>query len=269
MPALPANTSISIRRILVIVTYIALLISFLAISTASAQELNGITIEPAEIAVGQSVQIQVDMKNQGSTNAACGVYIAFGDGTSERIRVDASKLPLKITHTYARVGNFAVSVEGNLQVRGLSSVLPCFGSTRTSAVNVRPEDFVTKEAAEQAAQEAAFKKAASERQAADRATRKATADRIAAEKAAERAASERSRAEKAAAAGATARGAAEKESARSAALQRAAEKESADRIPIEQGASPKAAEASIRPRQPAVEAPQKAIPAKARSAMDL
>lgn len=267
-------------------------IFFFVFSSASAQELTSVRIEPAEITVGQPVDITVDLKSQENSRA-CGILIAFGDGRSQRIRVDAEKLPAKLTHTYEQVGNFAISVEGNLQIRGLSSVLPCSGSTRTAAVNVRAEDFAAREAAEKAAQEAALQKAASERQAAERAAHQATVDRRAAESAAQRAASERATAEKAVAAGASARAAAEKEAARSAAVQRAAEKAAADRAvaakeaarnaalqretanasaattAAEQPASAKANEEPSRSRPPTVDAPKKSAPRKAGSAMDL
>lgn len=223
------------------------LLAFFVLSSVSAQELSGISIDPQEITIGKPVQITIDIKSQ--SNLACGVYIAYGDGSSERIRVAADNLPLVVTHTYDRAGNFAISVEGKLQLRGLSSVLPCFGATLTAALNVKAEDFAEKEAAEKAAQEAALQKAAAERRAAERAAQRATADRVAAEKAAQRAAVERAAAEKTE--GVSARAAATKKSQ------------------TDQSAAEAASSAQSRSRAPASEATPKAAPVKARSAMDL
>ena len=90
------------------------LISFFVFSSVLAQELASVRTEPAEITVGQPVEITVDLKRQENSRA-CGVLIAFGDGRSQRIRVDAEQLPLRLTHTYDQVGNFAITVPNNFK----------------------------------------------------------------------------------------------------------------------------------------------------------
>lgn len=258
------------------------LLLFFVFSSASALELTGVSIEPSEIAVGRQVQITIELKGKGD-NSSCGLMINFGDGSSEHIRIEENKLPLKLAHTYDKTGVFSLSAEGKTLFRGFNTSITCSGSTHSAAVNVRAEDFAEKEAIEQAAKEAAFKKAAEERQAAERAAEIATAERIAAEKTARKAASERSAAEratqkatadryaaeKAAASVASARAAAENEAARNAAAQRAAEKASADRLVAEKAASANDGNGPARSSQPEAEAPKKSTPIKARSAMDL
>lgn len=241
--------------------YFAPLILF-AFSSASALELIGVSVEPSEIAVGKQIQITIDFKGQENqeNKARCGILVNFGDGGSEYIRVEEAKLPLKLDHTYDRIGNFPLSAEGQTQFRGFNTTFACSGSSRSAAVNVRAENFAEMEAVEQAAKEVAFKKAAAERRAAERAAEKATAERVAAEKTAKTATAERSAAERATQKAAADRYAAEKAAASIASARAAAEKGAA---------SAKDSNAPGRSLPPEAETPKKSTPIKARSAMDL
>ena len=153
--------------------------SVVFVGGAIGQELIGIKIEPAEATVGKPVQITVDLKASTVTNGACGLVINFGDGTSQAIRVENNSLPVAITRTYSGVGAVSVVAEGKLYVRGLRSVLGCFGPNQSIALNVRAEDPTVEEAAELAAKNAAVKRATADKVAAELAAKSAAADRSA------------------------------------------------------------------------------------------
>ncbi|TSA43847.1 hypothetical protein D4R49_01885 [bacterium] len=265
-----------------IVHITVVLILFSVLSTASAQELTGVRVEPQEITVGKSVQITVDFKGPGN-NATCGILLNFGDGGSEYIRIEENKLPLRLAHTYDRVGIFPVSAEGQTKFRGFNTSLACGGPARSAAVSVRAEDFAVREAAEQAAKEAAFKRAATERQAAEHAAEQATAQRIAAEQNArkatversatersvERATADRRAAEKAATTAASAKAAAERGAARQEAARQSAEKSTADRLAAQRATKSNDSNEPSGSLPPESDAQKKPAKIKARSAMDL
>lgn len=193
-----------------------LLGSIIAIGSANAQELIAIKVEPAEVSVGKPVQITVELKASSVANGACGLLVNFGDGTSQQIRAENNSLPIRLTRTYANVGSAAVTAEGKLYARGLSSVLGCFGKNQTVAVNVRPEDPSEREAAEIAAKNQAVKRAAEDRKAAEQAQKAAATDRAASEAAAQKAKAERAAADSAAKKAAANRIVAEQNAANSA-----------------------------------------------------
>lgn len=146
----------------------------LLIGSAHAQELIGIQIEPAEVAVGKPVQITVQFKSLGVVNGACGLMVNFGDGTSEHVRAEENNLPVRFTRTYNREGPLTVTAEGKTLFRGISTVFLCLGRNQAAAINVRGENYAEKRAAELAAEKAAK----------EAAIRRAEIDRVAAQHAA-------------------------------------------------------------------------------------
>lgn len=174
---------------------------FCVVSTVvSAQEFSGARSAPVEVYLGKQSEIEVAFRTLQSANGdgtwSCGLTVNFGDGRNEFHRVESSQVPLKLTHTYGAPGNYAVTLEGKLQFRGLSTVLPCTGDNVSLAIVVRPEDYALREAAERAAQQEALNRAAADREAAQRASNQARADREAAERSAQKAAVDRATAEK-------------------------------------------------------------------------
>ena len=103
------------------------------------------------------------------TNGACGLLVTFGDGTSQQYRAENNSLPVRLTHTYSISGNVTVAAEGKLYMRGLNSVLGCFGSNQSFIVAVRHENLSEREAQDLAAKAEALKRAAAERRAAEQA----------------------------------------------------------------------------------------------------
>jgi len=235
------------------------LCAFLICSTgAIAQEIAGITAQRPELAVGTPAEILIAFRTNHNSNQSgkdnmgwsCGLNVSFGDGRVEFFRIDSDKVPVRLTHQYASPGNYAVTLEGKLQFKGLNTVLPCVGKNVGTAIIVRAEDFAAREAAERAAKQEALDRAAADRAAADRAADQARSDRLSAERAAQQAAAERATAEK----------------------QRAAARAAAARAAAAAPPKPAAAPATAPATAPAATAAPATVarpPVKAKSAMDL
>lgn len=80
---------------------------------------------------------QMWLQNTGHS-APCGVEVRWGDGHTEKFRLETGK-PVPVTHTYAQPGAYAVVVEGALVSRGLRTVFPCTGTSLSIAVQVAAE----------------------------------------------------------------------------------------------------------------------------------
>jgi len=187
---------------------------FFCAPLASAQELISIRAEPSEVVAGTPAKIIVELQPSTVANGACGLLVSFGDGTSQQYRVENNNLPLTLTHTYSISGNVTVSAAGKMYLRGLNSVLGCFGNDQTYAMAVRPENLSEREAQELAAKNEALKRAAAERRAADELAKSAARDRAALEAAAQQAKADRAAAEAAARRSAAARTQAEQNAAK-------------------------------------------------------
>lgn len=106
---------------------------------AAADEIIGVTVEPARVAPGQSTTIAVQVRNRENASFVCGLVVSLGDGTTREVRVTEKDSPVRITHTYAAAGSVTVSVEGKFQMRGLRMVPACEGGTRTAALAVQAD----------------------------------------------------------------------------------------------------------------------------------
>jgi hypothetical protein len=230
---------------------ISIYLSVLLSTSAIAQELVGIKIQPAEIAVSKAAEITLEFK-EIENQSGCNVLVSFGDGRSEDVRVEAKKTVVTLSHTYDTVGNFPISAEGKTKFRGFNTVFGCSGDNRAAAIVVREENYADKAAAAEEEAKVAYERAAAERKAAQAEAKKAGSERAAAGSAAKRAAADKQAAERAANAAAADR----------AAQERAAAKAKA--------AAEKAAVAASEPSRPVVP-PKKAMlpPVKAGSATDL
>jgi len=106
-------------------------LSFLQSSLSLAQGIGDISIEPKNPTLNQPFKITI---NSNADTPACGLQINLGDGNTRDIRVE--KFPVVVDHTYAKEGNFAIAVNGKMIMRGLSSLFPCGGETKTLAVGI-------------------------------------------------------------------------------------------------------------------------------------
>ncbi|MFM7332502.1 MAG: hypothetical protein ACKO1L_12735 [Brachymonas sp.] len=100
-------------------------------SSAFAQTVSGVKVEPAQIKAGESVKVTVSFNNADSPN--CGMKIRLGDGREERVKINQAKdVPFVLAHTYAKAGNYTVYAEPS----GTGSTLKCNGKTVNAAVVV-------------------------------------------------------------------------------------------------------------------------------------
>lgn len=193
-------------------TYSMVLLTLFSLP-AIAQELVGIRIEPAEIAVHKPAGIVLEFK-ETENQVACNVLVSFGDGRSEDVRIEAKKTTLTISHTYDTVGNFPISAEGKTKFRGFNTVFGCAGDNRSAALVVREENYADKAAAAEEEAKAAYERAAAERRAAQAEAKRAGSERAAAGSAAKRASMDKQAAQKAANAAAADRAAQERAAAK-------------------------------------------------------
>lgn len=224
---------------------------------AFAQELVGMRIAPAEIAVRKSAEITLEFKEISEQGGTCNVLVNFGDGRSEDVRVEAKKAAITVSHTYDTVGNFPISAEGKTKFRGFNTVFGCAGDNRSGALVVREENYADKAAAAEEETKAAYERAAQELKAAKAEAEKAGSARAAAGSAAKRATADKQAAQKAASAAAADRAAQERAAAKAKTAAEKAEK-----------AAAMAAEAPPPVTRP-VEQTKKATPVRAGSAADL
>ena len=106
-------------------------LSLLQSSLSLAQGIGDISIEPKNPTLNQPIKITI---NSNGDTPACGLQINLGDGNTRDVRVE--KFPVVIDHTYAKEGNFSIAVNGKMIMRGLSSLFPCGGDTKTLAVGI-------------------------------------------------------------------------------------------------------------------------------------
>lgn len=126
------------------ITFIALLGILTLGDSAKAQSLIGIHATPTDVVIDESIDIVVSFKRQGVRNGACGLRVNFGDGTSEHMRAEERFLPVMLTHTYKRAGDYVVTADGKAHIDGLRSVFGCFGEDQSLTISVRPKVFTEK-----------------------------------------------------------------------------------------------------------------------------
>ncbi len=102
------------------------------VSATSAQTLTGITVEPGQVAVGQSVKLTaaLDVKD-GSVN--CGLLLVWGDGATSYEKISRERdVPFSRTHTYTKPGTYTVAVEPTKA----GSALKCNGKDQKTTLVV-------------------------------------------------------------------------------------------------------------------------------------
>lgn len=105
------------------------LASFLAlVTTAHAQTLSSVKLEPTQAKAGESVKITVGFEPSEVSN--CALRVHFGDGQIQKYTVSkASDMPLVITRSYDKPGQYKVDIEPTTA----GSTLKCLGK-RTHAM---------------------------------------------------------------------------------------------------------------------------------------
>lgn len=110
---------------------ISVLCLSLLCSAAFAQTLVGVKVDKPQVLAGQAVQASVAFDVDNSVN--CGIRFDWGDGSGEDIKVeDAQKIPLIMSHTYAKAGDYTVAVTP----KKVTSRLGCLGKAQSAMVKV-------------------------------------------------------------------------------------------------------------------------------------
>lgn len=99
---------------------------------AAAQTITGMTIEPAQATAGTPVRITVLGAPTGEI-VNCGLRMHFGDGQTQDFKiVNASMLPLRVEHAYAKAGSYNVMAEP----KRVTSHLKCVGENQRGTIAV-------------------------------------------------------------------------------------------------------------------------------------
>lgn len=108
-----------------------------AFTTANAQTLQRIEIDPAQPGTNTSVTVLIHY-TPGEQNF-CGLTLDMGNGQSQSIRIgheqDTSS-PIRRTVVFNNPGNYIIRVEGRFLSRGLRSAAACSGNPQPLAINV-------------------------------------------------------------------------------------------------------------------------------------
>ncbi|MFM9880223.1 MAG: hypothetical protein ACKVOO_07425 [Burkholderiaceae bacterium] len=119
-------------------TCVALTLMALPVLPVAAQTLTGVTLEPAQVQLGQSVTARIALENTDNPN--CGLRVRWGDGVRDDVKVvNPAALPLVMTHTYAKPGDYAVVIEPGK----VTSHFKCGGRNQTATVRVLAPVVVT------------------------------------------------------------------------------------------------------------------------------
>ncbi len=100
-------------------------------SSALAQSLSGIKLEPLVAKVGQPVTITGLFDGAGNPN--CNLRVEFGDGKQENFKINQEKdVPLVTTHSYAKAGEYKVMIAP----RTALPMIKCKGADQTAMLKV-------------------------------------------------------------------------------------------------------------------------------------
>ena len=120
---------------------------FCALSSALAapvfaQTLSGIKLEPAAAKAGSPVTITVAFT--AADNPNCNVRLHFGDGQTQDFKINQTKdVPLVVTRTYAKAGDYKVMAEGKTAL----PMLKCVGANQVAMLKVEAVAAAAKPAA--------------------------------------------------------------------------------------------------------------------------
>jgi hypothetical protein len=107
------------------------LFALAAATGAHSQTLSSVKLDPAAPQAGQPVTATIAL--DVAENANCGVRWYWGDGATEDIKVtDKNALPIKLTHTYAKGGDYRTMAEG----KKVTSHLACAGKNVVTMLKV-------------------------------------------------------------------------------------------------------------------------------------
>ena len=93
--------------------------------------IGSVTVTPNPAQAEQAVTITVAAEGGGAPSL-CGLSVEFGDGTSDKIKINGtdSKFPVTLTKTYAHPGTYVVKAEG----KKITTHFRCKGEATASLV---------------------------------------------------------------------------------------------------------------------------------------
>lgn len=97
---------------------------------AESGGIGSVTVTPNPAQAEQAVTITVAA--EGEAPSLCGLSVEFGDGTSDKIKINGtdSKFPVTLTKTYAHPGTYIVKAEG----KKITTHFRCKGEATASLV---------------------------------------------------------------------------------------------------------------------------------------
>ena len=107
------------------------LLYFVPLGLACAQGIGAVSLDASPATANQPVKITI--RAEGGLTA-CGLEVTLGDGNVRSVR--AEEFPVTLEHTYAKSGDFNISVSGRFLARGLRSLPACPGQ-KTARITVQ------------------------------------------------------------------------------------------------------------------------------------
>ncbi|AJP49122.1 hypothetical protein PG1C_13150 [Rugosibacter aromaticivorans] len=100
------------------------------LALAESGGIGSVTVEPNPAQAGQAVKITIAA--EGDAPSLCGLAVEFGDGTSDKIKINGSesKFPVTLTKTYAHPGTYVVKAEG----KKITTHFRCAGEATATVV---------------------------------------------------------------------------------------------------------------------------------------
>ena len=104
---------------------------FALAAPVDAQTFSCVKVEPATAKVGEPVKITGTFDSAGNPN--CNLRVDFGDGQNKNFKINQEKdVPLVTTHTYAKPGNYTISILPRTKL----PMLKCKGGDQTAMLKV-------------------------------------------------------------------------------------------------------------------------------------
>jgi len=94
-------------------------------------KIGSVKVSPSPAKAGQPVTVTIEA--DGGTLVNCGMLVSYDDGSSDNVKISNGnqKMPLTLTHTYAKAGIYSIKAEG----RKVTTHLACPG-TATAKLTV-------------------------------------------------------------------------------------------------------------------------------------
>lgn len=139
--------------------------TLLSLGHAQAQEVKTLELISRKISLDATADLNIKFVPIGNRPVWCGLTVDWGNGAKQDIRIGDDNLktsPAMLSYKYATPGNYTITVQGRLLVRGLNTAAACEGNPRPVAVTVVDEaalaaaerQRVAQQEAERAKQEA-------------------------------------------------------------------------------------------------------------------